>query len=248
MASTQNQNQGQDRPIIKAHSAPENHNQHVKDPLAHFNAIPPLAKMLSDPALLSTQVVDRRPLPSGESNFVRKVMNSGSTVRACVTFFRMLQPSASMVKKAQAAGAKGELIPMEEITKSKAMLQGGGAQDGENMKNPFLLFSALVDLGEDLCGYAGTMHGGLFAVLMDEVMGTAANFQSEHGAYTVQFNTNLQKAIKLPMVVVIRGRVVKKAGRKIMVRGCIEDQNGNIMAEGDGLWIQMDKNVGRSQL
>ncbi|KAK0672313.1 HotDog domain-containing protein [Cercophora samala] len=246
--ATQDRSQGQDRPVIKAHSAPENHNQHVKDPLAHFNAMPPFAKMLSDPALLTTQIVDRRPLPSGESNFVRKVMNSGTTVRACVTFFRMLQPPASMVKKGQAAGAKGELIPMEQITKSKAVLQGGGKEDGEDMKNPFLLFTALLDLGEDLCSYAGTMHGGLFAVLMDEVMGTAANFQSEHGAYTVQFNTNFRRPIKLPMAVVVRGRVIKKAGRKLMVRGCIEDKDGNIMAEGDGLWLQMDKNVGRSQL
>lgn len=33
-------------------------------------------------------------------------------------------------------------------------------------------------MGVDCQGYAGTLHGGLFAVIMDEVMGTAANFQS----------------------------------------------------------------------
>ncbi|KAK4178238.1 HotDog domain-containing protein [Triangularia setosa] len=247
MASPTQQQQRQG-PAVKPHSAPENHNQFIKDPLAHFRAMPFAATMLSDPALLTTQIVDRRPLPSGESNFVRKVMNSGGTVRACVTFFRMLQPPSSMVKHNARGGDKGELILMDDITKSKAILQGGGLADGEDPKNPFLLFNALLDLGEDLCSYAGTMHGGLFAVLMDEVMGTAANFQSEHGAYTVQFNTNFKRPIKLPMVVVVRGRVVKKSERKIMVRGCIEDKNGNIMAEGDGLWIQMSKNVGRSQL
>ncbi|KAK0735706.1 HotDog domain-containing protein [Apiosordaria backusii] len=245
--ATQDENQNPQRqgPAVKPDSAPENHNQFVQDPLSHFRAMPFAAALLSDPAVFETIVPDRRPLASGESNFARKVMNTGSTVRACVSFLRTLQPPSAMVKRSKSSG---ELIPMNEITKSKAILQGGGPQDGEDPKNPFLLCNALLDLGEDLCSYAGMMHGGLFAVLMDEVMGTAANFQAEHGAYTAQFNTNFRRPIKLPMVVLVRGRVVKKTGRKIMVRGCIEDKNGNIMAEGDGLFIQMDKKVGRSQL
>ncbi len=69
-------------------------------------------------------------------------------------------------------------MPAQELSKSKALLQGGGPANGEDPMDPFLLFSALLDLGEDLCGFASTLHGGLFAVLMDEVMGTAANFQA----------------------------------------------------------------------
>lgn len=57
-------------------------------------------------------------------------------------------------------------------------MAGGGKGEGEDPRNPFLLFNALLDLGEDLCGFAGTLHGGVFAVLLDEVMGTAANFQA----------------------------------------------------------------------
>ncbi|KAK3990067.1 HotDog domain-containing protein [Cladorrhinum sp. PSN332] len=233
MASQNQQRQG---PAVKPHSASStNHNQYIKDPVAHFKNMPWANTLLTDPAVLETIVVDRRPLPSGESNFVRRVMNSGTTVRACVTFFRMLRSPKSATQP-------------QEITKAKGLLQGGGAQDGEDAKNPFLLFNALLDLGEDLCGYSGTMHGGLFAVLMDEVMGTAANFQSQHGAYTVSFTTNYKRPVGVPQVVLVRGRVVKKDGRKIFVRGCIEDKNGNLMAEGEGLWIQMDKNIGRSQL
>ncbi|KAK4165864.1 HotDog domain-containing protein [Cladorrhinum sp. PSN259] len=234
MASESQQRQG---PAVKPHSASNtNHNQYIKDPVAHFKNMPWANNLLSDPAVLEIIVVDRRPLPSGESNFVRRVMNSGTTVRACVTFFRMLKPP------------KPSASSVQEITKAKAVLQGGGSQDGEDPRNPFLLFNALLDLGEDLSSYAGTMHGGLFAVLMDEVMGTAANFQSHHGAYTASFTTNYRRPIKVPQVVLVRGRVVKKDGRKIFVRGCIEDKNGNVLAEGEGLWIQMDRNVGRSQL
>lgn len=48
----------------------------------------------------------------------------------------------------------------------------------------------------------------------------------EHGAYTVQFNTMFRKMAKTPQVVLVRARVVKKDGRKIFVRGTIEDRDG----------------------
>lgn len=205
-------------PYIKAHSAPTNHNQFIKDPIAHFRAIPWCATLLNDAALLNTVVCDRRPLPSGESNFVRRVVNSGTTVRACITFFRMVNPPPSKSGKA--------IIPATSLSRNAALLSGGGAADSENPRNPFLLFNALLDLGEDLCGYTNTLHGGLFTVLMDEVMGTAANFQAEHGAYTAQLTTKYKRTIKTPQVVLVRGRVVRKEGRKMFVRGTIEDKDG----------------------
>ncbi|CAJ2513605.1 Uu.00g017240.m01.CDS01 [Anthostomella pinea] len=273
-------------PATKPHSAPNAHNQPVPDPIAHFRAIPWCAALLSDPAILDVIVVDRTPLPSGESNFVRRTMNSASTVKACVTFFRMVRTAGGKGKgigqgkgKDQALapavakgvgkpgvsagiGAVGGVRDRKEkggedrhekgekkpLSASTELLSGGGKDCGEDPKNPFLLINALLDLGIDCNGYVGTMHGGLFGVLMDEVMGTAANFQSANGAYTITFTTNFRKQIRLPQVVLVRGRVVKKDGRKLHVRGTIEDKDGNVMAEGSGLWLSMGQNVGRSQL
>ncbi|KAI5919918.1 HotDog domain-containing protein [Camillea tinctor] len=163
-------------------------------------------------------------------------MNSGTTVRACVSWFR---PLTTTTPKAERNGDKSERL-----------LRGDGEAkaNGEDPHNPFLVFSALLDLGEDLNSYAGTMHGGLYGVLMDEVMGTAANFQSPHGAYTVRFQTDFRRQVRTPQVVLVRGRVTRRDGRKLHVRGAIEDKDGNIMAEGSGLWLSMGKNVGRSQL
>ncbi|KAI1377777.1 Thioesterase/thiol ester dehydrase-isomerase [Hypoxylon crocopeplum] len=263
---------------VTPHSAPTDHNQSVPDPIAHFKAIPWCAALLSDPANLQVVVPDRRPLPSGESNFVRKTMNSPTTVRACVTFFRMVRPlkskptssstsSSSSVPSSggtrevspaggapavgsskEEAGDRGKSKKTKALSASEALLSGGGRENGEDPRNPFLLFSALADLGVDCQSYVGTMHGGLYGVLMDEVMGTAANFQAPHGAYTVSFTTNFRRAVRTPQVVLIRGRVVRKDGRKLYVKGTMEDKDGNIMAEGDGLWLAMNKNVGRSQL
>ena len=150
---------------MKPHSAPSDHKQHVTDPIAHFKAIPWCAELLSSPGVMNVTIPERKVLPSGESNFVRKVMNSGTTVRACVTFFQLVN------KRTLAADKR----PM---SKSTELLQGGGKADGEDPKNPFILMTALLDLGEDMCSYPGMLHGGLYSVLLDEVMGTAANFQT----------------------------------------------------------------------
>ncbi|XXG98535.1 hypothetical protein Hte_004859 [Hypoxylon texense] len=243
--------------LVQPHSAPTDHNQSVPDPLAHFKAIPWCAALLADRAIVSVVVPDRRPLPTGESNFVRKTMNSPTTVRASVSFMRVVKPAGAAAATKKESGEKenkkdgGEEKKVQKkkpLSKSEPLLSGGGPDNGEDPRNPFLLFNALADLGEDCTSYVGTMHGGLYGVLMDEVMGTAANFQTEHGAYTVTFTTRYRRAVSPPQVVLIRGRVVRKEGRKLHVRGTIEDKDGNIMAEGEGLWIAMGKNVGRSQL
>lgn len=151
---------------------PAGHSQFIKDPLAHFKSMPWCAELLSDPMILETVVPDRRTLPSGQYNFVRRVMSGATTVRACVSFVQRLQQQQS------GAGGDGERVEGKAVSASKPLLQGGGPADGEDARNPFLLFNALLDLGEDLCSYPNTLHGGLFVVLMDEVMSTAANIQT----------------------------------------------------------------------
>ena len=43
---------------------------------------------------------------------------------------------------------------------------------------------------------------------------------------TATMTTKYLKPVKLPSIVVVRARVVKKDGRKIWVRGAIEDGEG----------------------
>ncbi len=43
---------------------------------------------------------------------------------------------------------------------------------------------------------------------------------------TATMTTKYLKPVKVPSIVVVRGRVVKKDGRKIWVRGAIEDGEG----------------------
>lgn len=144
-----------------------NHGQFISDPLAHFLAIPWAAKLLTNPSALNIVVSERQPLSSGDKRFVRGVMNGAETVRACVTFFQTV-PSPSSAAAAATA----------PLSKSAKLLQGGGAKDGEHPERPFLLLNALLDIGDDLCGFRGTLHGGAAAVLLDETLCAAADSQS----------------------------------------------------------------------
>ncbi|KAI1095850.1 HotDog domain-containing protein [Rostrohypoxylon terebratum] len=243
-----------DHPILKPYSKSANYHQPVPDPVAHFNAIPWCAALLSDPSNLQITVPSRAPFPSGEANFVHKVMNTPDTVRACVTFIRLAKPtrlqskftiptSPSHSNDSKAIKDDGEA---EAVPASPFILSGGGRENGEDPANPFVLFHALVELGINCQSFPGIMHGGLYGVILDEVMGTAANKQTATGAYTLHFTTRFKRAIRTPAVVLLRGRVVRKEGRKIHVKGTIQDKDGNVMAEGEGLWL--DREAGRSKL
>jgi len=54
--------------------------------------------------------------------------------------------------------------------------------------------------------------------------------------------------MRTPAVVVCKGKVIKKEGKKIFVRGSFEDKDGVVLAEADGLWICMEKDIGRSNV
>lgn len=39
--------------------------------------------------------------------------------------------------------------------------------------------------------------------------------------------------------------MVKKEGRKLSLKGSLEDKDGNILAESEGTWIMVDRDIGR---
>ncbi|KAI1658539.1 HotDog domain-containing protein [Daldinia decipiens] len=157
-------------------------------------------------------------------------------------------PSGSTKSSRSSKGENKGKKQKKALSASEALLSGGGKQNGEDPRNPFVLFSALVDLGDGCQSFPGIMHGGMHGLLMDEVMGTVANSQSANSAYTVRFTTHYHRAIRLPQILLVRGRVVRKEGRKIYARGTLEDKNGNVMAEGDGVWLAIERRSGQSKL
>ncbi|KAL2200548.1 HotDog domain-containing protein [Corynascus similis CBS 632.67] len=223
-----------------AHPSQEEHNQYIPDPVGHFLSIPWTARLLTDPAVFGVVVPDRRPLASGDRRLVWKVFNGAGTVRACVTFFVKL-PTTTPQREGRGKGSelgKGddELLP-HPLTKSKALLRGGGPLDGENPERPFLMFNVLLDLGEDLSGFRGMLHGGALAVVLDEAMAAAADNQTS-AVFTASMSISFLKPVRIPGPVIVRSRIVKKQGRRIYVKGAVEDGEGNLMAESEAVLVE----------
>lgn len=70
-------------------STEPSHGQFINEPLKHFKDIPWCADLLSDKRIVHVAIPDRRPKLDGEYTLVKETLNSETTVRACITYFRM---------------------------------------------------------------------------------------------------------------------------------------------------------------
>lgn len=57
-----------------------------------------------------------------------------------------------------------------------------------------------------------------------------------------------KKPLQTPQVVVVRGLVERKEGRKLYMKGRFEDKNGEVFSEADGLWLMIEKRPERSAI
>lgn len=102
---------------------------------------------------------------------------------------------------------------------------------------------SLAFLGEDLCGHVGIVHGGMLATLMDESMGRCGLAALPHRiGVTARLTVDFRKPVKAGSYVVIKAEVVKTEGRKVWVKGRIEElgdgKEGDVLVEAEALFIE----------
>lgn len=124
------------------------HNQPIDDPILHFESIPWCNNLLNDPSVMGVTILDRTPLPNSEGCLVRETLNNSQCIRAGVNCYRY--------------------TPDPNATED----------NGEDPENPFIEAVALLELGPGVNGFAKTLHGGMFGLLLDEIMGGVANLQA----------------------------------------------------------------------
>eukprot|EP00927_Polykrikos_kofoidii_P061478 TRINITY_DN56312_c0_g1_i1.p1 TRINITY_DN56312_c0_g1~~TRINITY_DN56312_c0_g1_i1.p1 ORF type:complete len:289 (-),score=63.07 TRINITY_DN56312_c0_g1_i1:64-930(-) len=106
---------------------------------------------------------------------------------------------------------------------------------------------ALVDIGDELNGHIGIVHGGFTAALLDELFGWGAGVEGRkvrEGStkpYTV-FTANLHINYRSPMksnqayaIEINCEKVVKQ--RKIYLKATVRDAQGKLVADGTSLYI-----------
>jgi hypothetical protein len=97
------------------------------------------------------QIPPRHPIATREFSLVNETLNTPDTVRACIVVARKTIPTPLSIT------------------------------NGETTAKPFLEMVGLLDLGEGINGYPGTVHGGFFNVMLDEVMGSTVNVYNGDG-------------------------------------------------------------------
>jgi uncharacterized protein (TIGR00369 family) len=102
--------------------------------------------------------------------------------------------------------------------------------------------SALIVVGEGMNGFPGTLHGGMVATLLDEIMGIWVNVNWRRGLTRAAWMTALLKTTFLrpvitPLTVLAVTKLVKLEGRKLNLEARLEDEKGEVLARAEGLFI-----------
>jgi uncharacterized protein (TIGR00369 family) len=94
-------------------------------------------------------------------------------------------------------------------------------------------------------GGRGMVHGGIIALLLDEVMAKVSRFQQDH-AVTGELTVNYLKPVPTDQDIVVEGWEVERNGRNIFREGEIRDGSGAVLARGRGRFVTIDPERFRS--
>jgi len=97
----------------------------------------------------------------------------------------------------------------------------------------------LLKVGSGLNGHQDLAHGGFLSVVLDDVIGTAADVErpKDKSTMTAYLKVDYRRPVKTPGVLLARAWLEKREGKKMWGRGVIEDGEGNVLADGDALFI-----------
>lgn len=93
-------------------------------------------------------------------------------------------------------------------------------------------------------GYPGRMHGGVVTTMIDEAMGWAVYHAREWGA-TARLNVRFRRPVPLDAPLRVEAWVVRNKHRLIELRAEVQDTAGEVLAEGDGVFMKLDKRFAR---
>lgn len=87
-------------------------------------------------------------------------------------------------------------------------------------------------------GYPGHLHGGVVAAILDEAMGWAAYARGTF-AMTAKMNVRFRRPAPLGQPLTVRAQALRQRGRAIEMRAELRDAAGALLAEADGLFMQV---------
>ncbi|HEY8491707.1 MAG TPA: PaaI family thioesterase [Dehalococcoidia bacterium] len=91
-------------------------------------------------------------------------------------------------------------------------------------------------------GFAGTLHGGLLATLLDEALIWALVLRGVW-AHTARLNIRYRRPVPMDTTLVVTGELVRNRGRSLLAHGRVSDEAGTTYAEAEGLFFRMPDEV-----
>jgi uncharacterized protein (TIGR00369 family) len=97
-------------------------------------------------------------------------------------------------------------------------------------------------LGPRYGGGAGFAHGGVIAILLDEVMGKISKLLEER-AVTAELNIEYRKPVPVDAEITVSGWQIEQKGRNRFRVGEIHDAQGNLLVRGRGRFVVVGQPV-----
>lgn len=176
------------------------------------------SRAFSDPDLIPIATLSREPKASTEDSFIAETLRTPSTISAWQSFYREL-PSQSPRPSGDAP----------DVSHDTTVIKGEVVN--------------ILALGRGLSGHANVAHGGLISAVLDETMGMVVGVHQSPGmsGFTAYLNVTFKKPLPTPSVVLCRTWLERRSGRKLWIRGTVEDGEGRLFTEAEGLWVEVER-------
>lgn len=181
--------------------------------LAYFQSIPWCVALLNDPQYVITPTYSREAKADTEDSLFAETLKTDQTFSACLSLYRKPETLYTRV---------------EEV-------------------------KTLLAVGSGVNGYPHVCHGGVVATMLDEVMSvllvvmgdreeamakaTGGSFERAP-TFTAELAVKYLKPIATPQILCVTARISKIQGRKLWIKGTIEDRSGTILATGEAMFVQ----------
>jgi uncharacterized protein (TIGR00369 family) len=90
-------------------------------------------------------------------------------------------------------------------------------------------------------GAEGLVHGGIIAILFDEAMGKLSHGDNRP-AMTAELRVNYLLPVLVEQEIIVEAHQERRVGRNLLRVGEIRDLAGNVLARGEGRFVEVDPN------
>ena len=163
------------------------------------------------------------------AQWCQDLLNSPDTVNITTTTRRPPPPADKVVTNT----CFSETFKSETTIRAWQSLQAKRTHP-PNVSPEFLL---LLSLGSGLGGYIDILHGGMFGFIVDQATSICAILTAGPTAATTEITLRYKRSVPLPSVILCRSVATKRDGRKLWVRGTIEDETETVYCEADVLFL-----------